>query len=31
MVVKTLSHFGFEKPNSDPEISSYSPDLEFGA
>ena len=30
MVVKMLSHFGFEKANSEPEISSYPPDLDFG-
>ena len=30
MVVEVLSHFGLEKPNSEPEIASYPPDLDFG-
>ena len=30
MVVKMLSYFGIEKANSEPEIASYPPDLDFG-
>ena len=29
-VVKVLSHFGFEKPNSEPEIASNLTDLDLG-
>jgi len=29
-MVKMLSHFGFEKLNSEPEIARYPPDLDLG-
>ena len=29
-VIEMLSHFGFEKPNSEPKIASYPTDLDLG-
>jgi len=30
MVANMLSHFGFQKPESEPEIASYPTDLDIG-